>query len=79
MLPKLAGGNLDLELQKKNTAREPSAALSDRDKAVTYNRHFSRIYFSFRIAHLSYVGFVPFGDLLDNIGIWPKIQKLLGK
>jgi hypothetical protein len=44
-----------------------------------YNRHFSWIYFLFRIAHLSYVGFVLLGDLLGNIEEELQIQKLPAK
>jgi hypothetical protein len=48
-------------------------------KATAYNRHFLQIYFSFCIAHLSYVGFVPLGNLLGKIGEELKIQKLPAK
>jgi hypothetical protein len=48
-------------------------------QAAAYNWHFLQIYFLFRIVHLSYVGFVPLGDLLDNIGEKLKIQKLPAK
>jgi hypothetical protein len=37
------------------------------------------INFLFRVAHLLYVGFVPLGDLLGNIGEELKIQKLPAK
>jgi hypothetical protein len=48
-------------------------------QAAAYNWHFLRFIFLFCIAHLSYVGFVPLGDLLGNIEEELKIQKLPAK
>ena len=49
------------------------------NQAAAYKWHFLRIYFSFHIAHLPYVGFVPLNDCLGNIREELKIQKLPAK